>query len=188
MDIQKITWKIYFKNPEACKPEEFFKVFSTWIPNSPEIFVDVIDYKHVVDGPLTLLAGHYVDYMLDHTDRRLGFLYSAKKPLNGSNSEKIEESLADFLESCKRLIEDPLFKGKLQFKTNELLFMINDRGIAPNTPETFSQVKPDLEKVTRTVFGSDSSLEQVSDPKKRFSVILTCQKETDLKKLIDRLS
>ena len=199
MNLQKINWKIYFKDAESAKPNSsaealakpdlFFRVFNSWIPNSPEIFVDVADYKHVHDGPLVLLAGYYVDYALDHTDRRPGFLSSRKQEVKGSALEKIKSSLLEFLKAAQRLSEDPAFGGKLQFATNELLFIVNDRALAPNTPASFSELKPVLEEVFYKVIGNkEFNLEHLSNPRQRFSVRITCKEEPGLKQMIDRLS
>ncbi|MBI2340141.1 MAG: hypothetical protein HYU99_07250 [Deltaproteobacteria bacterium] len=194
MNLQKINWKIYFKNPEAAcrvaaKPDIFFKVFNSWIPNSPEIFVDVADYKHVHDGPLILLAGYYADYALDLTSRRLGFLYSRKQPMEGSAKEKIKLSLLEILKAADRLENDPAFEGKLKFATNEFLFIINDRALAPNTPETFTGIKPVLQDVlSKALENKEFNLEHLSNPKQRFSVKMTAKREAGLKEMIDRLS
>lgn len=173
MNLQKIHWKVYFKNPAVAKPDDFFRVFNTWIPDSPEIFIDVADYQHVHDGPVTLLAGHHVDYALDDTDRRRGFLYARKQPLTGDNASKISGSFSDFTETCKKLADDPLFEGQLQFKTDELLFLINDRGIAPNTKETLNAIKPELEKFFSKQGIGPVTLTHRADPKQRFSVVIS---------------
>ncbi|MBI4412413.1 MAG: hypothetical protein HY541_08020 [Deltaproteobacteria bacterium] len=189
MNLQKINWKIYFKSAVAAKPDIFFKVFNTWIPDSPEIFVDVADYRHVHDGPLVLLAGHYVDYALDHTDRRLGFLSGQKGGIQGDLAERIQSSLLEFLKAAQRLEKDPAFGGKLDFATNELLFIANDRALAPNTSATFSEIKPILYKILSRIFESkELNMEHLPNPKQRFSVKITCKQESDLKQMIDRLS
>ena len=178
MHLQKIHWKIYFKDPSEARPDDFFRVFNTWIPDSPEIFIDVADYQHVHDGPITLLAGHYADLMLDDTDRRRGFLYARKQPMEGNNAAKISESFKAFTKACRRLSDDPLFEGGLSFKTDEILFTINDRALAPNTSATFQGVKPDLETFFSALLGKGNfTLIHQDDPKQRFSVIISAKKE-----------
>lgn len=180
MDLQKINWKFFFENPQAARPEDFFKVFNTWIPGSPEIFIDVADYKHVHDGPLTVLIGHYTDYSLDATNRRLGFLYNSKRPLEGSQEERLAGSLKEFIKSCNRLTSDPIFKGKLKFNPKELQLMINDRALAPNSQETFKTIEGVLKKVVSKVVGhSDFSLKHLGYPKRRFAVSI-CLKHGSL--------
>lgn len=189
MNLQKINWKICFKDAVTAKPDLFFKVFNTWIPGSPEIFVDVADYQHVHDGPLVLLAGHYVDYALDATDRRLGLLYSRKQAMEGASGEKVRLSLLDLLKATQRLEEDPAFGGTLKFTTNELLLIVNDRALTPNTPASFSELKPILQEILSKTFGSkEFNLEHLSHPKQRFSVKINSKHESNLKEMIQRLS
>src|SRR3989338_7339333 len=135
MSLDKICWRFYFEDGAAAEPDKLFRVFNTWIPDSPEIFVDVADYQHVRDGIQTILVGHYVDYALDEMDRKLGFLYSHKRLMDGSNQDKLQNTFRDFLNHAQKLLDDSFFKGKLNFDTAELLFFINDRALAPNTPQ-----------------------------------------------------
>src|SRR4051812_37318649 len=103
MNLQFINWKLHLENPAEAEPDEWFKVFNGWIPDSPEIFVDVADYRHVQDGPVTILVGHYVNYSLDSTGRRLGLLYDYKHPMEGGNRDKLRSSLLGLLRVAKRL-------------------------------------------------------------------------------------
>lgn len=189
MDIQKINWKVFFADPATAHPESFFKVFNSWIPNSPEIFVDVADYSHVEDGPWTVLIGHNEDYWLDHTGRKLGVLYNRRTPMKGSNPEKLRMSLQSILKACRRLEQDSEFGGKLRFKTDEFQFLINDRAIASNTPDTFGSTRTEIETVIRRALGTgDFSVTHDSNPKQRFTARIACSKSLPIQTLIDNLS
>ncbi len=182
MTLNKINWKLFFEKPQAVRPDDFFKVFNTWIPASPEVFVDVADYQHVKDGPLTLLSGYYVDYVLDHTDRKLGFLYNQKVPRAG---ETLKQTLKDFLKTCDRLVKDPLFAGKLQLSSSELQLTINDRALAPNHPKTFETLKPQLTELCDGFFGKGSfELEHEANPKKRFTVLIKNKSQKNIQQLL----
>jgi hypothetical protein len=190
MNLQYLNWKIYLENPAEAEPDEWFKVLSTWIPDAPEIFIDVADYKHVPDGPVTLLVGHYVNYSLDATGRRLGLLYDYKHPIEGTNEEKIKSSLLGLLRVAKRLEDDAGFAaaGKPKFKAGELRFIVNSRAVAPNSPETLEAVKPDLVKVLAKAFGDGAfAIEHLTDPRQRFSVQVTAKGNPDLSEVLKRL-
>lgn len=181
MDLQKINWKLYFENPQVVNPDDFFRVFNTWIPSSHEVFIDVADYHHVEDGPWTLLVGHFEDYCLDHTDRRLGFVYNRKQVLDGTLEERLKKTLGSVIRASLRLEGDPIFQGKLKFKTNEFLFLINDRALAPNTQETYTSFNPDLDHFFSHLLGKKNfSLEWQNNPKERFSVTMKAAKPLDL--------
>jgi hypothetical protein len=181
VNIQKINWKLFFEDIGTLKPEDFFGVFNTWIPQSPEVFVDVADYQHVHDGPLVFLSGHYVSYSIDSSGDKLGLLYSRNREHDGSNEEKILESLTEALNAANRLKTDASLSGQLKFNTQELLFLINDRALSPNTLETFQEVKPILENVLAKKFGTrDLSLEHLDNPRDRFSVKIRFEKPLDI--------
>jgi len=188
MALQKINWKIHFENPEAASSDTFFKVFNKWIPNSPEIFVDVADYQHVHDGPWTILIGHYVDYALDHTNRRLGFQFNRKQPLSGNTETNLRQTLLEFLQACKKLISFSEFQPPLKFNTQELLFIVNDRALSPNTESTWITLQPELKKVLTSLYGEGQfSLSWLNDPKQRFSVLIKAKHAPSLDELISRL-
>lgn len=187
MNIQKINWKVFIADPAAASPDVFFKVFNTWIPDSPEIYIDVADYQHAHDGPLTILIGHHSDFWLDASDRRAGLLYNRRTPLEGDNAEKLARTLRETLAACERLRNDAEFGGRLAFRADEIHFTINDRGIAPNTRQVFDEVRPDLEKLMTQLVGNAFKLEHLNDPKRRLTVRITTTNSPDLKTLLQRL-
>jgi hypothetical protein len=174
MEIQKINWKVYIDDLGGLTPDDFFRVFNSWIPDSPEIFIDVADYQHVPEGPLVVLIGHHVSYALDQTDGSYGLLYSRNRDTDGSNEEKITNSLSEVMKACKRLEDESSFEGRLKFNPTKLLFVVNDRALAPNSEQTFAAIKADLERSIKSLFPASSPLlEHLDDPRKRFRVKVT---------------
>ena len=58
-DLQRINIKFFLAADAELSPAEAFRVFNTWIPTTPdEVLIDVADYSHVPEGPVTLLVGH----------------------------------------------------------------------------------------------------------------------------------
>lgn len=189
MNLQYINWKLHLDNPAEAEPDEFFKVFSAWIPESPEIFIDVADYQHVQDGPVTLLVGHYVNFSLDHTGRRLGLLADHKQPMDGTNEEKLRITLIAALRAAKRLEDDAGFTHKPRFQAGDLRFIVNSRALAPNTAATLEAAKPDLVKVLEKAFGSGNfTLDHLTDPRQRFSVQVTAKGNPSIEEILRRLA
>lgn len=189
MELQKINWKLFIKTPDTATPERFFKIFNAWIPDSPEVFIDVADYKHVHDGPLILLVGHYVDYALDATGRELGLLYNRKQPMEGSAAERVRQSLCDVLKAAARLADDAEFAGQLLFDTSRFGFIVNDRALAPNTAATFQAIAPLLTAVFEPIFGvGNVRLDHLQDPKQRFTVTVQTTNSASLAELVARLN
>ena len=187
MNLQFLNWKLYLKNPADADPMEYFQVFNDWIPDSPEIFVDVADYRHVHDGPVIVLVGHYLNLSLDATGRRLGLLYDYKHPMEGGNEEKLRSTLLGLVRAALRLEQEARFSKKPRFRAGELRLAINSRALAPNSAEALAAVKPELEKVLRDAFGGAVELVQDPDPRQRFSVQVTAPGAQGLDQLLKRL-
>ncbi len=192
MDVQKINVKFYAEDPSAVRLKDFIGIFTSWIQNTDDedevIYLDIADYSHIYAGPGVVLIGHRADFSMDNADNRLGLLYNRKQPLNGNNREKLLFAFRSALKACCRLEEEATLEGKLKFKGNEALFTINDRLLAPNTQETFSDIKPDLEDLLKTLYtGSDFDLNWREDPKQRFAVHLTTTTPFDVSTLLKHL-
>jgi len=171
INLQNIQWKIHLAEGATPNPHEWFKSFGTWIPDSPEVFVDVADYSHVEDGPVIFLSGHNVAYSLDGAGRRLGLLYERRQPADGSNAEKLLESFTSTLQHAALLEADASFTAKPDFVAGDIKFIVNNRGIAPNNDETFATLKPELEKLFDKVYGPNAyTLTRDQDKRQRFTV------------------
>ena len=104
IDLQKINVKFYLAEDAVLSPEDAFRIFSQWIPETKdEVLIDVADYQHVPQGPKTVLVGHEANYTLDNTDGRYGLLYGQKATAQGSNAERLKSAIASALKACRRL-------------------------------------------------------------------------------------
>ncbi len=189
MNLQYINWKLHLDNPAEAEPDEFFKVLNDWIPGAPEVFVDVADYKHVQDGPVVILVGHYVNYSLDHTGRRLGLLYDYKQPMDGGNADKLRSTLIGALRVAKRLQDEKGFTHAPRFQAGDLRFIVNSRALAPNTPQTLAAIKPDLLAVLEKAFGAGGfTFEHLTDARQRFMVDIVATGSPTLESVLQRLT
>ena len=64
-------------------------MFHDWIQNQrlDELLIDVVDYRHVHDGPGVILIAHDAHYAFDTSEGRLGLLYS-RRPRDPSHPER----------------------------------------------------------------------------------------------------
>ena len=97
-----------------------------------------------------VLVGHEADYALDNTGGRYGLLYNRKAPLEGQNQGRFHQALAAAATACTRLEAE--VEG-LRFSRTELQLLVNDRALAPNTPETLAAVQPELESFLSQLAG-----------------------------------
>lgn len=191
MELQHLNIKVFAENINELNPEIFNPVFQAWIQKKlrPELLIDVASYLHVPAGPGIILVGLEADYSFDNTDNRWGLRFNQKSPLEGSNAKRLQQVTRSALEACQLLEEDPKLAGKLKFKTNEIELSINDRALAPNTPEAFVSCKPELEHFFEKLFDdSKITLARNLDSRRRFTVNVQSNKLNDIKSLLKNIS
>jgi len=189
MELQHINLKFYIENPESLDLEKFHGVFNSWIQQSRtnDLLVDVAEYLHVHNGPGIMLIGHTANYSLDLTAGRLGLLYNRKAQVEGTNRQKLVQAAHDAL-SAMRILEK---ENRVHFIGNEVQLIINDRLLAPNTAETFAELKADLDSFFETLFkGSDVTLvhSSLSEPRARFTLDAKSASAFDTQTLLDNIS
>ena len=189
MDVYKINIKFYLKEGQEIENETWFRTFNTWIPDTKdEVLIDVADYSHVQDGPITLLIGHEANYSIDNGDGRLGLLYNRKQPLNGNLEERFREIFLRTLKACLRLQQDPSLEGKVNFSGDEFWLQMNDRLLTPNTEETFTVLEPTLKELVNALYaGSDFSLQRNPDPKQLFYLKVKAEGDWEIPALLKNI-
>lgn len=189
MDVSKINVKFYAE--ADLDTQEIVPIFHSWIQNQavPEhTLIDVSDYGHVPNGPGTLLVAHEANFYADKLDGRFGFTYSRKQPTDGDFQDRLKQAFAAALEGCARLEDDPVFAGRVRFRTNEASIKLNDRLLAPNTPETFAAVRADLERVASEIYGGAGvELEHFYSELTLFEVRLTAGDSSEIATMLSRL-
>jgi hypothetical protein len=148
--------KIFEQSGAELKADCAILVFHRWIQRGgqPELLIDVADYAHVPAGPGVVLVGHEASYSLDNSDNRLGLLYQRKEK-NGLDSQTSMRAVYDSaVGACRRLEQEPEFKGKLQFDEHEFALIWNDRALYPNTDESWQRVRPEVDVFLEGLLGA----------------------------------
>lgn len=175
MELQHVNAKIFVDGELTIDPARFIEVFHRWVRERlmDELLIDVADYRHVPEGPGVLLIGHEADYSLDQCDGRYGLRYNRKSPIPGDNAARFGQALRSAVKACRMLEDGFSDEGPLRFSRKEFQFFVNDRAMAPNTPETFATCKPDLEAfLTKTVGHTNFELQHHSDPRRCFGTTI----------------
>ncbi len=153
MELQRINVKVSLADWQVS-PDEIFKVFNQWIStDTEEVLIDVADYRHVHNGPETLLVGHYANYCIDNSDGSIGLLYSHKRGLQGTLAQRIEAVFAAALKACARLEAQPEISGRVRFDASKVVFTVNDRLLAPNNESVRGQIRAELDPYLERLFG-----------------------------------
>ncbi len=183
MDLQHVNVKLYLEGGLTVNLERFIEVFHRWIREGvPEgLLIDVADYRHVPMGSSVLLVGLEADYSMDNTGNRYGLRYNRKAPLNGSNKDRFREALYSAANACRLLETEFEEESRLKFSRQEFELFINDRALAPNTPETYAACKPELATFLEKMLGhSEFNVEHQDDPRSRFGVTVKVARPFDL--------
>jgi hypothetical protein len=176
-DLQKINVKFYLADDAVLSPEDAFRIFSGWIPETTdEVLIDVADYQHVPRGPKTVLVGHEANYTLDDGDGRLGLLYGRKSRTEGSNAERLRAAVVAALRACRRLETAQDASAAPRFVGSEAVLVANDRLHASNDDATLDAVRGDLESLLHELYGgAQTTIQREGDDSERFTVRVRVQ-------------
>ena len=170
----RLQVKFFLENPATLDLAPVGGVFQRWIQKKAleGLLIDVADYRHVFEGPGTVLIGHESDYAIENQDGRPGLLYTRKRQPDPDLQTQLRASLRLALTACQLLEAETTFKPKLKFRADEIQIRFADRLQLPNRPETFEVVKDDVEAVLAELYGPHSvSLAPVSqEPRHLFTV------------------
>lgn len=190
MDLQQINIKVFVTEDSQVNYTNFIKIFNRWMEEADEDdYLNYADYSFTHAGPGVMLISQQANYSIDNAKNRHGFLYNRKHKVEGSNREKIHQALVGVLKRCQSLEEAEELENEVHFNGDDILFMINNRHIAPNVQETFDGIKPDLISVLEQMYGSsDFGLERASeDVRERFAIQISANSNKGISELLANL-
>ena len=193
MDSHKLSVKFFATDDSAIDLAAVVPVFHGFIQRHAipdHLLIDVADYQHVHHGPGIVLVSHEANFYTDTGEGRLGLMYQRKQPVVGAETlrERLAHVVAAALRACVRLEDEPALGGRLRFRTDELLFRVNDRLLAPNSPETFACVEPDLRSFLSDLCpGDEVTLESRRSPPTLFEVRVRVGSSAPARDLLERL-
>jgi len=185
MEFQHINVRIFVEGELPMDPSRFIEVFHRWIQEQtvPELLIDVADYCHVPNGPGVLLICHEADYSMDHTDGKWGMRYNRKMPLDGTNESRIRQALSATAKACE-ILEKQLAGDGLKFSRTAFEVFVNDRAIAPNTPEVESAFISEINSSLRKIVGhTEFKLDFPTDRRRRVGVVVTAAQPFQIEKM-----
>jgi len=152
MDLQHLAVKLFAVEPLGYDLNQLGAVFNRWIQARalPELLIDVADYRHVHHGPGVILIAHEAHYSLDHTAGRWGLLYKRKARVDGSPVARLAQAMSAVAKAAHKLEQETT----LRFDTRAWQVSVNDRMLAPNTPETYAALQPVLVAALEPLFGA----------------------------------
>ena len=187
MPTHKISVKFYLDQGHNIAPDTWFKTFNNWISahNGAEVLLDVADYSHVPNGPVTLLIGHEYDISIDDTDAKRGLLYNRKQPNGSDFAQQLSSAVRAACTICHRLEAEEA----VTFRGDELKLVLNDRLNAPNNENTHNAINDDLQVLLNQLYnGSGVAAERRKDAKQRFTLDIRAEGNWPVVKLLENLA
>lgn len=167
MNLQHLTIRFPFDGEPNLNLARAIELFHGWVSaqSLEGMSIDVVDYRHVPNGPGVVLIGLEGDYYLNET----GLRYSRKAAVEGTSLDALKQAFSAGATVCSRLEAE--FDG-VKFSRKNFEIAVNDRAIAPNTLDTFEQIKGNIESFFAGELGAGSA--NVSycegDPRKLLTV------------------
>ncbi len=148
MQGKRLSVKYFVQGDFTFDLAALVPIFQRWIQQHAVegLLIDVVDYKHVHQGPGVILIGHEGDYSFDLRDGRPGLLYTRKRALQGALADDLRLALRLAAEAGRKLEAEPSLSG-VRFNYDEAEIRLLDRLNAPNTPETFESLRSVLQMV-----------------------------------------
>lgn len=190
MQSERYAFKLHVKPPCDVPEKDIILFFHRVIQEGAlsETLIDVTDYSHVPNGPGVMLICHEAHYSMDHGGGRLGLKCATKRGASGDGAERLRRVLQKTLRACAVMEGHEILAGRVQFDTASALFSIEDRLVAPNTPETFAAFSPVLAEGFARAWATPPALAHTGTPKECFQVALTAPTAPTLAELLARLS
>lgn len=155
--------------PADFNEESLIGVLQGWIRDEKlaGTLIDVVDYRHVPEGPGIMLVTYEMNYMMEHQG---GYGLYVQRKVGAVNSHA--EAIADLVQAAATFGTLLAKETGVTLKGNEFLYISNDRLNAPNTDAAFAEVKTDLEAALQKIYGGKSlTIERVqNNPKERLTL------------------
>jgi hypothetical protein len=192
LEAHEFAIKFYAVDAAGLGPRDFIPIFHEWIKShrlEDEVMIDVADYSHVHHGPGVFLMCHEGQYSLDQAGGRLGLLYTRKRRTEGDVRSRLRRAFGTTLKACKLLQAEPALEGKLHFRYDEALFKIQNRLLAPRTPEAFDAVKDGMQPFLDDLYpeADDIRVEATGEPNEPLAMRIVISSAPDVGELISRL-
>lgn len=175
MRLDKISIKFYLERGHAFPCNDLIPILHRWIREKrlPEMMIDVADYRHVHDGPKLVLVTHEANFVFDRDRGDEGLVCQRKQSLSGGPGAKIADVIASAMRCCDEIERD----CGVKFCRDRLLFIVNDRLDAENSPSSMESVVPHLRTAAAGYLKGELEFSRDSiDPRDRLGIMVCTRK------------
>ena len=171
--------KFNLKRKPALKAGDIVPIFQRWIQEHrvDGMLIDVIDYKHVPDGPGVILIADEGDYAYDFGDGQIGLHYIRKRSLPQAMPAALRLAFRLALQAALCLEEEAPDDIEFDFSRAKVSFL--DRQRYRNEQRQFDEARDEFSAMLADLYGCDIALERAyADARLPFALRLCAQTDS----------
>ncbi len=187
---KRLGIKFNLKREPNMQPADILPIFQRWIQERrvEGMLIDVIDYKHVPDGPAVVLIADEADYAWDLADGQTGLHYVRKRELPGDLASALRLVFRCAMQGALALESEA--PDELAFEYRALKINFLDRMTYRNDTAVYHKLQAEISQVMREIYDAEVSLSRHSqDPRRLLAVRVEAQPASiQLDDILSRLS
>ncbi len=168
---KRLAVKFNLKREPRIQPDDLAPIFQRWIQEHTVdgMLIDVIDYKHVPEGPGVILIADEGDYGYDLSDGQIGLQYIRKRDLPDNLPDALRLTFRQALSAARQLESEA--PGDLAFDYLSAKITFLDRMRYRNTSERFDELHDEISSALSGIYGASVRLERCyDDPRFNFAL------------------
>ncbi|MCY4144892.1 MAG: hypothetical protein OXE95_04000 [Chloroflexi bacterium] len=160
---KRLAVKLSLARAPQLQPAHIVPIFQRWIQQRtvPGMLIDVIDYKHVPNGPGVLLIADEADYGWDLVGGRAGLRYIRKRALPEDLSAALRLCCAGALAAAQALEAEAPDDIAFDYHALEVSYL--DRLRYPNEAQAAAAAQALLATALQEIFGAKPRLQRLHD-------------------------
>ena len=168
---KRLGVKFSLKPSSRLPPKDITPIFQRWIQEHTVegMLIDVIDYKHVHQGPSLILIADEGDYAYDLGDGQAGLQYIRKRAMPACLPDALRLVFRLAFIAARRLEADTERRLRFDYAAAKISFL--DRRRYRNQPEVFDGIRAELTAFLTQLYDDEIELERVyDDPRQIFAL------------------
>ena len=153
---KRLAIKFNLKQNPSFPTKDVVAVFQRWIQEHAVegMLIDVVDYKHVQNGPGIILIADEGDYGYDLGDGQIGIKYTRKRSLPDNLQAALHQAFRLAFIAAQRLEDETVLDGvAFDYSSAKIVFI--DRQHYPNQLDKFQAVQAEIVQFLSGIYDSE---------------------------------
>ena len=176
---KRLAVKFSLRRQPQRQPDHILPIFQRWIQEHtvPGMLIDVIDYKHVPDGPAVVLIADEADYAYDLADGSPGLNYVQKRDMPAELGDATRLVFLHALLGAQALEAEAPDDLVFDYSSAKVSFL--DRMEYRNESAVYARIRDHLAAVMGEIYAAPVQLVRVSeDPRRLLAVQVSAASDT----------